>query len=76
MILPPPQLQTPVNVSLAPPAQLGDATVAVVRATRPLWGVAGIAVISAVAGYFVPRLLDRWTARELPVESYPYEGDE
>lgn len=60
----PPILQGPVNVSGAPvPAR-------VVEAAKPAAGLVTVAIVSAVAGYFIPKLLDRLTGGlgGLPVE--------
>lgn len=64
MIVRPPTVESPLYISGAPvPAKVAEAA-------RPAAGLITVAVVSAIAGYFVPKLLDRLTGSfgGLPVE--------
>ena len=67
----PPIVQLPTNVS--PAAAPQDAAAFVIKTARPFAGIAAIAVISAVAGYFVPKVLDRWAGQPRPYAELDYD---
>lgn len=65
----PPILEAPVYVAGAKPSP--QVVRAAQSAASPVLSTVGIALVGAIAGYFAPKILDRWFGPQLD----PYHGE-